>query len=104
MKKIKKNIGTRISTVSQAYTKVQREIRKSTATAVLAAFAFVIALVWRDAIQDGINALVGKLGISGTGYIYRITATLLVTVICVLGIVFFSRWSEKSDDQKSIKK
>ena len=95
MKKIKKNIGVGISKVSQTYAKVQHEIRKNIATAILAAFAFIIALVWRDAIQSGVNKLTEYLKISSTGYVYNIITALVVTIICVLGIMFFSKWGEK---------
>ena len=74
---------------------VKKEIRNKTTTAILAAFAFIIALVWRDVIKEAVDAIVKKAGIEGTGYIYTITSALLVTVICVVGIMFFSRWSEK---------
>ena len=95
MEKIKKNISKGISNVSQTYTKVQHEIRKNIATAILAAFAFIIALVWRDAIQSGVNKLTEYLKISSTGYVYNIITALVVTIICVLGIMFFSKWGEK---------
>ena len=73
----------------------KHEVRKNTATALLAAFGFVIALVWRDAIKAGVDEILNAIGITGTGYIYLIITALIVTVVCVAGILFFSRWSEK---------
>ena len=73
----------------------QKEIRKNVITAILAAFAFIIALVWRDAIRGGIDELIKIWGISGSGYIYTLISALFVTVICVIGIMLFSRMSEK---------
>ena len=70
-------------------------IRKNIATAILAAFAFIIALVWRDAIQDGVNALVVHLNIPQEGYIFTIAAAVLATIVCVIGILIVSRWAEK---------
>jgi len=75
--------------------KIEKEVRKNIATAVLAAFAFIIALVWRDAIQGVVNEIVARMGLNGTGYIYTIIIASIVTLICVLGIMFFSRWGEK---------
>ena len=95
MKQIKKHIGNGVLRVSDTYKKVQHEIRKNIATAILAAFAFIIALVWRDAIQDGVNKIIEELGITGKGYIYKTITAAIITVICVLGIMFFSRWGEK---------
>ena len=70
-------------------------VRKNIATAIMAAFALVIALAWNDAIQAGVNSLVTKLGIVQQGYIFKITAAVIVTVICVIFILLFSRWAEK---------
>ena len=75
--------------------KIEKEVRKNIATAILAAFAFIIALVWRDAIQGIVNEIVARIGLDGTGYIYTIIIASIVTLICVLGIMFFSRWGEK---------
>ncbi len=95
MKKIKKNIRKNISRVGETYKTVQHEIRQNTTKAILAAFAFIIAFVWRDAIKAGVNAMIEKAGITGSGYIYEIITAIIITVICVLGIMFFSRWGEK---------
>jgi len=73
----------------------QQDIRKNMATAIAAGFAFVIALVWRDAIQAGIDDFLNKLGIEGTGYIYKVIVALLVTIICVIGLKFIASWSEQ---------
>lgn len=83
--------------VKETALKLQSEIKKNTLTAILAAFGFVIALVWRDAIQAGINEAVDKVGIKGTGYIYQITIAIIITIICVFGIMFFSRLKGEED-------
>lgn len=75
--------------------KMQVEVRKNSSTAILGAFALVIALVWRDVIRDAVDEIVLRLGIAGTGYVYTIVSALLVTIICVGGIMFFSRWGEE---------
>ena len=75
--------------------KLRNEIRKNMATAILAAFAFMIALVWRDVVQQGVEKLVEYLNLQGDGYTFTVITALFTTIICVLGIVYFSRWSEK---------
>jgi len=75
--------------------KFQSDIRKNMATAISAGFAFVIALVWRDAIQAGIDKFLERLGITGSGYIYKIIVAVLVTIICVFGLKVLARWSEQ---------
>ncbi len=69
----------------------KKEVRKNVLKAVLAAFAFVIALVWRDAIKDFVNEIIKRAGIEGTGYIYSIVTAFIVTLVCVIGIMIFSR-------------
>ena len=70
-------------------------VKKNIATAIMAAFALVIALSWNDAIQEAVNSLVLRLGILQQGYIFKIMAAIIVTVICVIFILLFSRWAEK---------
>lgn len=81
--------------IKEASLKFQKEVRKNVAGAVLAAFGFIIALVWRDAIQENIHKLVGILGLTESMYLYKLIIAFLVTVICVAGILFLSKWSEK---------
>ncbi len=76
-------------------TRFKNDVRKNIATAIAAAFAFVIALVWRDAIQAGIDDFLNRVGIEGTGYIYKIIVAFLVTILCVIGLKFVASWSEQ---------
>lgn len=87
-----KGHARKIPSIAKAF---QKEVRKNIATAVLSAFAFIVALVWRDAIKDIVDKIVNKFGITGTGYIYTIISALIITSICAAGIMFVSRWSEK---------
>jgi len=75
--------------------KVRHEIRKNISTAILAAFGFMIALVWRDVVTKGVERLISWLNISGSGFLFTLITALLTTLICVFGIIYFSRWSEK---------
>jgi len=70
-------------------------VRDRVGTAIVAAFAFVIALVWKDVIRDIVNKIVESVGIAGDTYIYQIMIAVLTTTICVIGIMYFSKWSEK---------
>ncbi len=84
----------------------QNDIRKHMATAIAAGFAFVMALVWRDAIQAGIDKILEKFGITGSGYIYKIILAVFVTLVCVIGLKFVAGWSEqeKNPEKKPEKK
>ncbi len=69
MEKIK-GYATKVPSKAKA---LQTEVKKNILKAVLAAFAFVIALVWRDAIRAGVDEIIKRAGIEGTGYVYQIT-------------------------------
>lgn len=73
----------------------EKQVKRNAATAILAAFAFVMALVWRDAIQSVVSDLLAYLNVAEITSKYNILTALLTTIICVLGIIYFSRWSEK---------
>ena len=92
MKKKKYTATARLEKEALSFVK---KVRKNIATAILAAFAFVIALIWRDAIQEGVNSFVVKFNLPQEGYLFKITAAVIVTLICIIGIIVFSRWAEK---------
>ncbi|MBW2989947.1 hypothetical protein KY358_06550 [Candidatus Woesearchaeota archaeon] len=94
---IREDAREHISRVKNAGLRFRREVKRNTLKAVLAAFAFVIALVWRDAIKAGVDEMVLRAGISGTGYIYQIITASIITVVCVFGIMVASRLKGKED-------
>jgi hypothetical protein len=75
--------------------RVKQEIRKNIAKAVLAAFGFMIALVWRDVVKEGVNKLIAMSALNGDGYMFTLITAIVTTGICVVGIIYFSRWSEQ---------
>ncbi len=75
--------------------KFRNEFRSNIAKAVLAAFGFLIALVWRDVIKDGVDRIIQILSLNGDGFTFQLITATVTTVICVIGIIYFSRWSEK---------
>lgn len=64
----------------------KREFKKEMNTAVMAAFGFLIALVWKDVITNFVENLSERSPFKGA-----LVSALMVTVICVLGIMLFSR-------------
>jgi len=75
--------------------KLRKEMRKHTTLAISGAFALIIALVWRDVIQKIVDNFVIKLGLSESAYWYDLVVALIVTIICVIGILVSSRYSVK---------
>jgi len=90
-KKIKK-VSTKIKTAAKT---LKQETKKNVISAITAAFAFLIALAWRDVIKEYVNKIIEKLALQGTNPLVQLYATLLTTIICVLGIIIVSKWSNK---------
>ena len=61
-------------------------------TAIVSAFGFIIALFWRDAINQFINEIVPE----GEGLFYSFAAAILVTIIAVVVIYIISKWMSTS--------
>ncbi len=77
----------------------KKEFKKQMNTAIMAAFGFLIALVWKDVITEFVNNLSEKSPFHGA----LITA-IGVTIVCVLGIMIISRLlkeKEKVKDEKA---
>jgi len=70
------------------------EVKITIATAIAAAFGFIIALIWKEIIV-GLFALAG-LTINdiadGTGAIIAIISGIIITLVCVFGILYISKW------------
>jgi hypothetical protein len=71
-----------------------KEIKSTIAVAIAAAFGFIIALIWKDVIVG----LVNMTGLSVTAptninsAIVAMVTALIITLICVLGIIYISKW------------
>ena len=81
-----------------------KEIKTTIAVAIGGAFGFVIALIWRDIIIGLLN--MGGLSISDfnaaenpvTAAIIAIVVAIVITLICVLGIIYISKWGGVKKD------
>jgi undecaprenyl pyrophosphate phosphatase UppP len=71
------------------------EVKLNIATAIAAAFGFVIALLWRDIII-GLLKLGGLWREGGfgdwTGAIIGIVVAIVITLVCIFGIMYISKW------------
>lgn len=70
----------------ESASKFKRELRKSTTTAIVAAFGFLIALTWRDFIVEW----VAKIS-SATPLQNNFISAIIITILCVFGILIFSK-------------
>lgn len=72
-----------------------KEVKSTIAVAIAGAFGFIIALLWRDVII-GLLKLAGWWqdgGFSDTmGAIIAIVVAIFITIVCVLGILYITKW------------
>jgi uncharacterized protein YacL len=72
-----------------------KEVKINIATAIAAAFGFVIALLWRDVII-GILKFYGwwqEGGFDSTeAIIGGVIIVIVITILCVFGIMYISKW------------
>jgi hypothetical protein len=71
------------------------DVKINIATAIAAAFGFVVALLWRDVII-GILKYYGYWKEGGfdsdMAIISGVILVIIITIICVFGIMFISKW------------
>ncbi len=77
------------------------EVRKTMATALGAAFGFVIALVWNNVVVGGLAT--GGINLSNTaklgdwgGWAIGMVTALILTVFMIILIVMIGRWGAKA--------
>lgn len=85
--------------VSGAVGEVRKEMRSRTSTAIITAFALVMALAWQDAIKEIVSKITEVLNVPQDLYFYKIISAVILTFICVLGITLVSRSFAKKDQQ-----
>ena len=76
--------------VKQAAAEFSRKVREQIVTAISAAFGFVIALYWKDIVVEAVDRILEKMKIVD-GFVYKIIAAIIVTIICVAGMLFIGR-------------
>ena len=71
-----------------------KEVKSTIAVAIAGAFGFIIALIWRDIIIG----LMNMAGLSvenfndSTGAAIAIIVAIIITLVCVLGILYITKW------------
>jgi hypothetical protein len=73
----------------------REEFNKAINTAVMAAFGFLIALVWKDVITGFVDSISSKSPVQG-----QLVGALVVTIICVFGIIILTKIFRNKDDAK----
>jgi ABC-type polysaccharide/polyol phosphate export permease len=76
----------------------KKEFKKHSLTAILTAFGFLIALVWRDFITESLNKIVENFGITNQLAFYKLIIAVLITILAILGIMIISKLQAKEDE------
>lgn len=71
-----------------------REFKRHLVTGITAAFAFLIALTWREPIADSVNMVIVHFDIQQELLLKYISA-LVFTIIGALVLLFITWWAEK---------
>lgn len=72
-----------------------KEVRKSIATAIVAAFGFIIALSWRDVIMETTGKIAQLTPFQG-----KVAEAFIITAISVLGIFLVSKFVSQTESLK----
>ncbi len=79
---LRKKLGLKAKTQVSRF---KEEFNKSINTAIVAAFGFLVALVWRDVITEWVDKLTALSPLQG-----KLISAMLVTLIATLGILIVS--------------
>jgi hypothetical protein len=74
---------------------IKSEYKKQTTTAIISAFALIIALAWKDVIQAFVAKIISNFSLQGATHIVQLYTALITTIVCVIGILSLNRWSQK---------
>lgn len=83
---VDKKVKTKLEKAKEKIRRFDSELRTQMKTAIMAAFGFLIALVWKDVITEFVNKISERSPVQG-----MLVSALIVTIICVLGIMLLSR-------------
>lgn len=73
---------------------IKEETKKQIVIALMAGFGFLIALVWRDFLQEIANLIVATSQIQGTAMMIKLYVALITTGFAVIGIKMITKWNK----------
>ena len=95
--KLNKKIHKRIFIATRTRAgKFKNEAKKHTATAITAAFGFLIALSWRTPIQNSVNNMIKSFGLTESAIYYEYLSAIFITIIAVLALMIVAKWTSDS--------
>jgi H+/gluconate symporter-like permease len=83
---------------------IKEEVRNDVLGPVVASFGFIIALIWRDAIQSSIHEFLQRMGLTGKEYIYQFISAMIVTIIVITIMITVTKIGRKKKKEYFEKK
>jgi hypothetical protein len=71
------------------------QIKQHTTTAIIAAFSFLMALVWKDFFVKIISEIMDTLITPPNTHLTNLYSAVIVTILAVLGIITVVKWTKK---------
>lgn len=78
------------------------EFKKQIITGITAAFAFLIALSWREPISESVNKFIEHFNLTERVLMFKFISAILVTIIAAIVLVLITRWATKPEKQEKI--
>jgi hypothetical protein len=79
---------------------IREEVKKDITGPVIASFGFIIALIWRDAIQSAIGKFLQAAGLTEQAYIYNFISAIIVTIIVIALMISVVKFGQKKVEEK----
>lgn len=79
-------------TAKEKAKRLKEKLKESLNTAIVAAFGFLIALVWKDVITEYVNTLVAYSPVQG-----KLISALIITFMGVIGILIITSLLAKKE-------
>ncbi|MEK6844937.1 MAG: DUF5654 family protein [Nanoarchaeota archaeon] len=80
---------------------LKSETKKQIVIALMAAFGFLMALVWRDFLQEIANWIIANSRIEGPSMMVKLSVALITTIIAVIGILLVTNWNKEPKKQET---
>ena len=81
----------------KAVSEIRTEFKKQLTTGVTAAFAFLVALTWREPIAETITWLIEALNITTGELLFKYISALIFTIVAVIPILIISRFNSEKN-------
>jgi len=78
----------------------RKEFKNQMIVAISAAFAFLIALSWREPISELVRAIVERFNLAGSLIYYQFASAIVVTLLAVFAFMFLAKWNSKPEEKK----